>query len=415
MTTTAEFQRPSIPLAFRVLNATGRGLEMLGLRPFRLDEESLCAAACRKTGLTDFGDERFRVGLRSQLQMLESFRRYAFLGRMVGQLWFGNALYNRLLIEEHLKRHPEILQLPVPRPLVICGLGRSGTTLLQHLLSLDRASRPLLAWEARSPAPPLSESAQAKRDSRIRQAARLARFLTRMAPQFLSITIFDVEGPTECGALFRNAFLLPSFGKDLQTWREELTPERLEWAYQQYRRQLQLLQWQRPATGHWLLKWPMHLIALDTLVNTLPGTGVVMPHRDPCRVVASACQMVATLGIFFGEDRWKTLPREMMWLMVDVLQRAEEARRCMPPGSMLDVSYRQLMADPAGTVRQIYEHFDYPYSGEFEGRVRTWLAEHPKRERSKSYHSLEQFGLDRPTVEKAFESYMDRYHVDREK
>lgn len=57
-------------------------------------------------------------------------------------------------------------------------------------------------------------------------------------------------------------------------------------AFQFYKRQLQLLQWQRqqPPSVHWLLKTPNHLASLPELMQTLEGARVVWVHRDPVKV-----------------------------------------------------------------------------------------------------------------------------------
>ena len=46
---------------------------------------------------------------------------------------------NRLLLTTSLKRHPEILDIPIERPIVIAGLPRTGTTHLHNLLAADPA------------------------------------------------------------------------------------------------------------------------------------------------------------------------------------------------------------------------------------------------------------------------------------
>jgi hypothetical protein len=44
----------------RATNAAWRGLERVGLPPGSLDPDALLATASRRTGLRDFGDDRFR-------------------------------------------------------------------------------------------------------------------------------------------------------------------------------------------------------------------------------------------------------------------------------------------------------------------------------------------------------------------
>ena len=414
-------QRPGPPFVLRALNAVVVALDTLGLIA-PIDEQSLYASARRKTGLSDFGDERFREGVRQRIQGIERIDRLGSLLRFLGRTAIVRGLCNRCLIEQQIKEHPEILGVTIPRPLVVVGMGRTGTTLLQNLLAQDPASRPLLVWEADSPARPRSSMRARGRDPRQRRAERWVWLLKHLYPQLAALHTLDANGPQECALLFRNTFLLSSFlrpsgGKNVKfrDWLDSISEERLEWAYREYHRQLQLLEWQRPAPGHWLLKWPGHLLALETLLKTLPEAVVVQTHRDPCRVISSFCQLASHAAFFVSDERWEPIPRELVAMTVELLGRASEARQRIPAGRILDVHYRQLMADPLGALRRIYDHFGYRYTDEFEKRARAWLEAHPRRERVQGYYDLEQFGLDRAEVEKAFVPYCEQYRVEPER
>ena len=64
------------------------------------------------------------------------------------------ALVNRLTITDYWNQHPELADQVIKAPLFIVGVSRSGTTALSQLLSVDRANRSLLSWEASAPVPP---------------------------------------------------------------------------------------------------------------------------------------------------------------------------------------------------------------------------------------------------------------------
>ncbi|MDT5224614.1 MAG: hypothetical protein QOG19_2021, partial [Mycobacterium sp.] len=48
-----------------------------------------------------------------------------------------HSLRMRLRTQEWIRRHPEILDEKVAAPIVVVGMMRSGTTLLQRLLAAD--------------------------------------------------------------------------------------------------------------------------------------------------------------------------------------------------------------------------------------------------------------------------------------
>ncbi|MFD2501597.1 sulfotransferase [Rhizorhabdus histidinilytica] len=56
-----------------------------------------------------------------------------------------NLLVSRLASQAGWNAHPELLDDPVPAPLIITGLPRSGTTILHFLMSVD----PQFQWTPR--------------------------------------------------------------------------------------------------------------------------------------------------------------------------------------------------------------------------------------------------------------------------
>ena len=55
--------------------------------------------------------------------------------------------------DPNLRRHPEIKEVEIDRPIVIAGLPRSGTTHLLNLISADERLRSLPLWECLEPIP----------------------------------------------------------------------------------------------------------------------------------------------------------------------------------------------------------------------------------------------------------------------
>jgi hypothetical protein len=66
------------------------------------------------------------------------------------------------------------------------------------------------------------------------------------------------------------------------------------------------------------------------------------------------------------------------------------------------VQYVDLVADPIGTVRRIYEHYGCDYSDEFENHMKQWLADNRQHKHGAHRYSLEEYGLDAETVRSDF-------------
>ena len=116
------------------------------------DIDYLLTKASEATGLSDYGDPRFREGLEVLAETLdrhlpdEEARK-----RERNQLlmWLGT----RLKLLQAIRQHPEILEQDVSGPMLVTGLPRTGTSALFNLLDSDPDARGLLLWEATFPDP----------------------------------------------------------------------------------------------------------------------------------------------------------------------------------------------------------------------------------------------------------------------
>ena len=260
-----------------------------------LDAESLLAQAQASTGLTDFGDERWREPFAVLLQSLQDEAQLTLMGRLMARsdiiLW----LSGRLQVVDILKRHPEILQQELIAPMVIVGLPRSGTSILFELLSRDPEVGVPQMWEALMPCPP-PVAATYTTDPRIERADQLFTQWNRVAPEFASMHEMRGDIPAECGLLMAGTFI----SDHIQSLHQ--TPSYSAWCaqadyepvYQYHRDILKILQWKNPRQ-RWLLKAPEHQIHLETLLAVYPDARVVQTHRDPLKCMASTTSLMGTL------------------------------------------------------------------------------------------------------------------------
>ncbi len=403
------------------LNTVGGVLRALGAPLDRLSEEHLLHAAQRKTGLSDFGDDGFRMPLRVLIRSYNEESGLKCIARLIVRRRTLGALVNRLLVTNELKRHPEILQVPIQRPIFIASLPRTGTTFLHKLLAQDPHGRPLLAWETLMPTRWPADVDQGL-DPRIKHAQRLAKVLTFLAPALRTIHDLDSQGPEECGMLLHNTFIhAAQVSPVYRDWFLRQPAAVIEAAYREYRQQLQLLHWQRPHDGHWLLKSPLHLYAIGALLTVFQDSAIILIHRDPSRAVASMCSFLSVIhnvlsddAITDGPERRGTPGPLVVGWVAEGLRRAEAARADAEPGRIYDMHYQELVADPLGAVQRLYAHFGYPYTREFETRATAWLNEHPQHKHGKHRYNLEQFGLDHQSIDDTFSWYTERYHVPAE-
>src|SRR6185503_361957 len=279
------------------------------------------------------------------------------------------------LIEER-KRRPEIAAQAVQRPLFVTGLPRTGTTLLHGLLAQDPASRAPLHWEMIYP----SARTGGGRDRRIARATRQLGWFHRLAPRLKAIHPVGAELPEECLIITSHSFMSLQFQTShhvpsYEAWLEaqDMTP-----AYVWHHRFLQHLQVDDPSR-HWVLKAPAHLFGLPALFVAYPDADVVFTHRDPVEVSVSLASLTTVLRRVFARVDPVAVGHEMTARWASAIERACRDRDagCAPSERFFDVRYTDLVADPIGTVRRLYAHYDRPFTPLAEERMRAFLAAHP--------------------------------------
>jgi hypothetical protein len=377
-----------------------------------LSEADLFAAACKDTGLCDWGDEDFRPALRVLLGALENDARLSLSGRLSMRRELVRLLSMRLCLQDELERHPEIGELQVKRPLFIVGLPRTGTTLLHRLLSADPHGRAPLLWELWYPSTSPHWSGG---DPRVARTDLTLGLMSVVTPNFSAIHHLVATEPDECFHVMQATFLSAMFGMRgaVHSYDEWLMTQDMGPAYRFYRRVLQRLQWGQEGR-RWLLKSPVHLFSLDSLFAAFPDARVVQTHRHPIHAAASCCSMMhATRGLHSDEVDVQQLGAEWMKTWGTAMDRAMLARQSIDPSRIYDLSYDELIADPQGSVRRIYAHFGDPLDPRMAASMDRWLRENPQNKHGEHSYSPERFGLDRKQVERRFAEYCDRFELAR--
>ena len=400
-----------------LVNTAGRGLRRLGIEPVSLEEDSLLEAACRATGLDDFGGDEFREPLRLILGGLQTEARLTLLGRLAARQDLLGLLTTRLRLAEDRKRYPGIAEQRIERPMFIIGLPRTGTTLLHHLISQDPASRAALTWEVMAPSPP-PDDAGYETDPRIDRAERQLRWLDWLAPEFKTIHPLGARLAIECIAILSHSFLSSRFHTTyrLPSYQAWLKKQDMRPAYVYHRRFLEHLQ-SRTRNNRWVLKAPAHFYAMDSLFAIYPDALVVQTHRDPRTALGSVASLTVSLQSAFAEPLdLPEIGREVVQSWTEGLARALRVRQAgtIPAERFFDVRYHDLVSDPIATIREIYTHFGLPLTAEAELRMRQHLAGNPQHKHGRHAYDLKRFALDGPSLDQSFRSYREFFAIDPE-
>jgi hypothetical protein len=337
------------------------------------------------------------------------------LGRATMRESLVRALVNRLRLEALTDLHPEIETLPVENPVFVVGLQRTGTTLLQRLLTCEPKLRSMAAWEGLNPAPFPRAVGRDGRDPRHGLARTAERALRYLAPELFAIHPVVADEPEEDIHLLDVTFVSPAVdaivrAPSYQAWFSEV--DQLP-AYRYMRRLMQLLLWQRG--GRWLGKTPHHLEYLDELLAVFPDAKVIMTHRDPTRTVASFCSMMAHSRVMFS-DRVdpNEIGEQFSTKAIRAVERSMEARKRLPASSFLDVQYQDVISDPLKEIRRVYDFIDIDLTDATQTKMQQWLHANSQTKHGVHDYKLEDFGLQRETLAPHFEAYRALYGVPSE-
>ena len=330
------------------------------------------------------------------------------------------ALRNRIEVDAYVAEHPEVDQSPLPAPIFLTGLPRSGTTYFQYLFDQDPRLRMLRTWEGERPSPPPAlypESAEQRHATSV-ENARLVRELTGGKIDAFHLT--DVDGPQECLAILDQTFVNPGLLWTMSVfgYLEYLLHDAdLRAAYEYHARVLRLLQQGAPEQ-RWALKWPCHLLALDAIAAVHPEAKFVVTHRDPVQALASNCSLTHMLraGTSPHADP-EQIGRDMLELVrqhVDRLVEFDEEQERLGTSRLVHVDYYQLVDDPAAVMPAVFEAVDLAWTPDVDERVRTWREENPKGKRGTHEYDLTDYGLERDTVAEAFAAYTARFDIPSE-
>ncbi|HEU4360123.1 MAG TPA: sulfotransferase [Mycobacterium sp.] len=376
-----------------------------------LTPEAFLHTAIDRTGLHNWGDTAFTERLDVLCAALGDEAELSDVGTaVVFEQLVGN-LVNRLRLEDLIGHHPEIGDVRIERPIIICGLPRTGTTHLHNLIAADPAIRYLPYWESLEPvATPGEADPQARRD---RCAAGLDLVDTTM-PEFKRMHDMTVDHAHEeiqllandiAGMLFETTYYLPSFAAHYKTHDQTAS-------YAYLKRTLQALQWLRGggASTRWVLKSPQHLEQFPALTATFPDATFVVTHRDPVEVTVSMTTMIS-YAARMGCEHPDPVKISRYWFdrADDLLTGCLRDRDVLPADQSIDVRFEDFMADEEGTIAGIYELAGQPLDTRARQAMSCFRGEHPRGRHGGVRYRPADLGLDPEAIAARLRDYRDRF------
>jgi hypothetical protein len=405
MSETPDELKPGLP--FSLVNK----LDGLSKKMIPIDAERVMKLAERTTGLSDWGEGGFRQRLDATVAGLNeaNLNTTGLFGARYVLNWH---LGNKLRIVDFAKRHPELDDIDIERPVVITGFFRTGTTFLHNVLAADPNNRVARAWELSYPlgrlGDPLGDVAWRRAQAKFTFGFNQAAIPDQGVAHHVTADSYE-----ECFFLLENDMAVLTFWIGFAAY--EYAHEMLGWdmiePYELHKLQLKILTAQKSAK-RWVLKCPWHIWNMDALMAVYPDAQIIFTHRDIAKALASHCSLAAKMA--------SKLKRSLdvnelgsFWLEYARigLDRAMEARKKIPESQLYDVRLKDMMASPMTVLQDIYAHFDLEFTEEIAELLEARISEKPTSQEGEHEYSIEEFGLTNEQVRETLKTYNERFGV----
>lgn len=362
-------------------------------------------------GYSNFGasDDNYLEALRVYLTSVDTEVELTEAGQgMLDQIIVGN-LISRLFTERGIEQNPDCLKQPIIKPIIVTGLPRSGTTALHKILASAPNAQAPANWLCSFPMP------RPPRDTwpsieLFQMVDKAMQAMNESAPDLKKGHLFGAAETEECNRILSHSFstyalralpYTPSYG-------EWLIRQNLTGAYQRHKRVLQLIGYQNQNT--WVLKDPLYMPFIDTILKLYPDACIVQACREPSEAIASVCNVMHTFSGPYQKNIDKhEFGRRTAEDYAYMMDRFMALRAGLNPKQFLDVSYLDIVSDPVSLAKRIYKHFDIDVGTDGEANLKQWLVGNPKDRFGQHSYTLEEYGLSRETVNERYAKYRSEY------
>ena len=358
-----------------------------------------------------FADDDFAEPLSIFCEALETTAQLTPLGRWATQRYLRRLLDVRLELEAYEAAHLELNDEAVVEPIFVIGPPRSGTTVLHRHLGAVAGHRVARGWEFTRPLPPPDPETY-DHDPRILETADELEFPQAVATGLRSIHTYSAQMPKECLSAmsfaarteeFISRYNVPAYVEWLQAC--DMAP-----VYAMHRRILRVLQ-QRMPSARWVLKSPVHLQSVPTLVATYPDASFIVTHREPAEFLASVSSLVATLRSAFSNTvdavtighYHQDLYQRSLNALVDHVDQG-----VLPTERTIHVPFKDLVADTPTAVGTICVSLGIDAAA---SQTSTSIVAKEVREDAAGAHKYQpaDFGLNSAEMTRSFERYRTRF------
>ncbi len=292
-------------------------------------------------------------------------------------------------------------------PLFVLGHWRSGTTLLHELLILDERHTYPNTYECFAP------------HHFVWTEWFVPSLLRRLLPSTRPMDMMEAgwDRPQEdefalCNLGVPSPYLAWAFPQHGPVADEYLDLESLSDTERQRWKQVLRAFVQRVAAmrnRRIILKSPTHTARVKTLLEIFPDARFVHIVRDPLALFPSTMRLWNTLshvqGLQTVDGGIPWVERQILDTFARMYERFEQDRNLIPAGRLAELHYEELVVDPVGQMRSIYEQLDLGGFESVRQSIARYAAEH-------SSYRPGRYSLSAATTERVrrhWAPYFERY------
>jgi hypothetical protein len=339
-----------------------------------------------------FARNGFRIGPRQLYVALADLFYSVFhsMLRVVQQVIYGRRV-TRVEIKE--------------QPLFILGHWRCGTTLLHELLILDSRHTFPTTWECLSPNHFLLTEWLAVRT--------LGWLLPEQRPMDNMLLGWDRPQEDEfalCNLGIPSPYLTIAFPNNPPQYPEYLEmeqvpqPDRERWK-QTLLTFLKQITFRNPKRI--ILKSPPHTARIKILLELFPDARFVYITRNPYKVFPSTVHLWKSLYATHGlqTPRYEGLDEYVYDTFNRIFRQYEATRGLIDPSRLYELKYEELVADPMGQMRALYEQLELGGFDQVQPAIEAYFAEQQEYKTNR-YPQPEE---ERAEIRRRWRDYFDRY------
>jgi len=132
-------------------------------------------------------------------------------------------------------------------------------------------------------------------------------------------------------------------------------------------------------------------------------------HRDLTKVLPSTASLIQHFRAIFAAEVDNNINGQFCVETFEFWFKRGEAARAKYPDRFYDLYYDDLVKDPIGAMKKLYNRFDLPYTSESESAQLKLLKQKPKGKHGEHRYSPEQFGLTNEGIRSRFQKYYQKY------